>query len=120
LLAGNNLTAITPEITAILTNREVIAIDQDSLGKQGDRIYAEGPIEIWSKPLHDGSTALAIFNFGESASDLRGIPLHLAQAGIKGGPKARDIWAAKDLGSITDNQKFNIPRHGVVLLRVTH
>jgi alpha-galactosidase len=119
LLAGNNLTAITPEITAILTNREVIAIDQDSLGKQGERIYAEGPIEIWSKPLHDGSTALAIFNFGESASDLRGISLHLAQADIKGSPKARDIWAAKDLGPITDNQKFDIPRHGVVLLRLT-
>ncbi len=48
LLAGNNLTAMTPDVTAILTNREVIAIDQDPLGKQGDRIYAEGPIEIWS------------------------------------------------------------------------
>ena len=120
LLAGNDLTAMTPEITAILTNREVIAIDQDPLGKQGDRIYAEGPIEIWSKPLHDGSTALAIFNFGESASDLRGISLHLKEAGIKGSPKARDIWAAKDLGPITDNHKFTIPSHGVVLLKLTH
>ena len=120
LLAGNNLTAITPDVTAILTNREVIAIDQDPLGEQGDRIYAEGPIEIWSKPLHDGSIALAIFNFGESASELRNISLHLKEAGIKGSPKARDIWAAKDLGPITDDQKFTIPRHGVVLLKLTH
>jgi alpha-galactosidase len=120
LLAGNNLTALTPDVTAILTNREVIAIDQDALGKQGDRVYAEGPIEIWSKPLHDGSTALAILNFGDSPSDLRGISLHLVQAGVKGSPKARDIWAAKDLGPITDNQKFTIPKHGVVLLKLTH
>jgi alpha-galactosidase len=120
LLAGNNLTALTPDVTAILTNREVIAIDQDTLGKQGDRIYAEGPIEIWSKPLHDGSIALAIFNFGESASELRNISLHLKEAGIKGSPKARDLWAAQDLGSITDDHKFTIPRHGVVLLRLSH
>jgi alpha-galactosidase len=119
LLAGNNLTAITPEIKDILTNREVIAIDQDTLGKQGDRVYAEGPIEIWSRPLKDGSTALAVFNFGESASNLRGISLHLAQAGVKGSPKAHDIWGAKDLGAITDTTKFNIPRHGVVLLRLS-
>ncbi len=120
LLAGNNLTALTPEITAILTNREVIAIDQDALGRQGDRIYAEGPIELWSRPLKDGSTALAIFNFGESASELRGISLHLAQQGFKGGAKARDIWSAKDLSTIEDTTRFTIPRHGVVLLHLTH
>jgi alpha-galactosidase len=119
LLAGNNLTALTPDVTAILTNREVITIDQDALGKQGDRIYAEGPIEIWSKPLHDGTIALAIFNFGESASNLRGISLHLKEAGIKSSPKARDLWAGQDIGPITDDHKFTIPRHGVVLLRLS-
>ena len=54
-----------PEIAAILMNKEVIAIDQDALGRQGDRIYAEGPVEIWAKPLKDGAKAVAIFNFGE-------------------------------------------------------
>jgi alpha-galactosidase len=119
LLAGNNLTAMTPEITAILTNREVIAIDQDALGKQGDRVYSEGPIEIWARPLRDGSTALAIFNFGEAVTDLRGISLHLAAAGVTGTSHARDIWAAKDLGPITDTTKFTVPKHGVVLLKLT-
>jgi alpha-galactosidase len=119
LLAGNNLTAITPEIKGILTNREVIAIDQDALGKQGDRVFSEGPIEIWSRPLKDGSTALAVFNFGEAATNLRGITLHLGQAGVKGSPKAHDIWGAKDLGAITDTTKFTIAKHGVVLLRLT-
>ena len=50
LLAGNNLTAMTPEVGAILMNKQVIAIDQDPAGHQGERIYAEGPIQIWSRP----------------------------------------------------------------------
>ena len=119
LLAGNNLSAITPEIKAIITNRDVIAIDQDALGRQGDRIFSQGPIEIWSKLLADGSTALALFNLGEDQSDLRGISLHLAKAGIRGTARARDLWAAKDIGPLTDASKFTIPKHGVVLLRVT-
>jgi alpha-galactosidase len=119
LLAGNNLSEMKPETLAVLTNREVIAIDQDALGRQGDRLFAEGPVEIWAKPLKDGSKALAIFNFGESAAELRGIGLHLKEAGFEGTVKARDVWQAKDLGKIKDDQKFSIPRHGVVLLRVS-
>ena len=59
LLAGNNLSTLTPEIMAILTNRDVIAIDQDPLGRQANRIFAEGPVEIWSRPLSNGDVALA-------------------------------------------------------------
>jgi hypothetical protein len=47
LLAGNDLTSMTPETIALLTNKEVIAVDQDPAGKQGDRATAEGPIEVW-------------------------------------------------------------------------
>jgi alpha-galactosidase len=119
LLAGNNLSQLTPEITAILTNREILAIDQDALGHQADRIYAEGPIEIWSRPLADGSRALAIFNFGEQRSYLRGISLHLREAGAASGWHARDIWAAKNLGTVTDTTAFSIPRHGSIVLRLT-
>ena len=119
LLAGNNLSQLTPEITAILTNREVIAIDQDPLGKQAERIYAEGPIEIWSRPLADGSRALAIFNFGEDDSYLRGIQLHLKDAGAGNDWKARDVWAAQDLGPIKDDYKFTLKRHALLLLRLS-
>jgi alpha-galactosidase len=119
LLAGNNLSQLTPEITAILTNREVIAIDQDLLGKEAERIFAEGPIEIWSRPLADGGRALAIFNFGEDESFLRGIHLHLKEAGAQNGWKARDIWAAKDLGPIDDDSKFTLKRHASLLLRLS-
>jgi alpha-galactosidase len=119
LLAGNNLSQLTPEITAILNNREVIAIDQDPLGKQAERIYAEGPIEIWSRPLADGSRALAIFNFGEDDSYLRGIQLHLKEAGAGNGWKVRDVWAAQELGPIKDDFKFTLKRHASLLLRLS-
>ncbi len=62
LLAGNDLSAMKPETIAMLTNREVIAIDQDRLGKQADRARAEGSQEIWARPLADGSRAVGIFN----------------------------------------------------------
>ena len=120
LLAGNNLSQLTPDTTAILTNHEVLAIDQDSLGHQADRIYAEGPVEIWSRPLANGKVALAIFNFGEDESFQRGVALHLKQAGAADGWKARDVWAAKDLGPIHDDYRFTLKRHASLLLTLSH
>jgi alpha-galactosidase len=118
LIAGNNLTQMTPEVGAVLMNKDVIAIDQDGLGRQGDRIFAQGPVEIWAKPLKGGRKALAIFNFGETASEMRGIGLHLKDAGFAGQVMARDVWAGKELGKIGEGTKFSVPRHGVVLLVV--
>ena len=117
LLAGNNLTKLTPEITAILTNKEVVAIDQDSMGREAERVYQEGPVQIWSRPLADGGHALAVINFGEDFTFLRGIGLHLKEAGVKNGTKARDVWQAKDLGSIDDSYKVTLRRHQMLLLR---
>jgi alpha-galactosidase len=117
LLAGNNLSELTPEITSILTNRDVIAIDQDPLGKQAERIFAQGPIEIWSRPLADGSRAIAIFNFGEDESLLRDLDFAKA-SGVDPRWKARDLWTAKDLGPI-GSYKFTLKRHASLLLRVS-
>lgn len=119
LLAGNNLSKLTPEVKAILTNRDVIAIDQDSLGKQANRIFAEGPVEIWSRPLSNGDVALAVFNFGEDETFLRGISLHLDQAGAADGWKAYDVWSGKNLGKIDNNYKFSLDRHASLLLRLS-
>jgi alpha-galactosidase len=115
LIAGNNLTQMTPSIAAILTNKEVIAIDQDPLGRQGDRVFAEGPIEIWTKPLTGGRKAIGIFNFGETASE---VSLNLKDLGLKGKVTARDVWAAKDLGEIGDGWKTTVPDRAVVVLVV--
>jgi len=115
LLAGNDLSAMKPEVLSMLTNKEVIAIDQDPLGVQGDRAYAVGPVEVWSKPLKDGSKIVGIFN----RSGPRDVSLQFKPLGYSGAVKARDIWAAKDLGTIKDGWTTNIPYHGVVLLRVS-
>ena len=117
LLAGNNLTQLTPEVTAVLLNKEVIAIDQDALGKGAERVYQEGPVQIWSRPLADGGHAVAVINFGEDYTFLRGITPHLKEAGIRNGANARDVWAAKDLASVDDTYNVGLKRHEMLLLR---
>jgi len=115
LLAGNDLTSMTPETIALLTNKEVIAIDQDPAGKQGDRVSVEGPMEIWARPLADGSKAVGLFNRHPGPIRMK---VNFAQVGFSGNVRARDIWGAKDLGSI-DSYEAIVPGHGVVLLKVS-
>ncbi len=116
LLAGNDLSTMKPETIALLTNKEVIAIDQDRLGKQADRVYAEGTEEIWARPLADGSKAIGIFNRFDWPQT---IEINFRELGFKGSVKARDLWAAKDLGTVPSHYKARVPGHGVVLLRVS-
>ncbi|HJX96073.1 MAG TPA: glycoside hydrolase family 27 protein [Candidatus Acidoferrum sp.] len=116
LLAGNDLSAMKPETIALLTNREVLAVDQDRLGKQADRVWAEGTQEIWARPLADGSKAIGIFNRFDWPQN---IEINFHEVGFKGGVKARDIWAAKDLGALPNSYKARVAPHGVVLLRVS-
>jgi len=96
LLAGNDLATMTPETQAMLTNHDVIAVDQDKLGKQGDRVDANGPIEIWAKPLADGSKAVGIFN--RQATPLTA-HVDFSRAGFTGAVKARDLWLQRTLAA---------------------
>lgn len=116
LLAGNDLSTMTPETIAILTNRDVIAIDQDKAGKQGDRVSAEGPIEIWTRSLADGSKAVGVFNRHPSALTTK---VDFSKLGFTGAVKAKDLWLAKDLGKISGPYSVTVPGHGVLLLRVS-
>src|SRR5262249_31332674 len=70
LLAGNDLRSVTPEILNLLTNREVIAIDQDPLGIQGRRVKKDADVETWTKPLDGGAHAVGIFNRGSAAAQV--------------------------------------------------
>jgi alpha-galactosidase len=116
LLAGNDLSKMKPETAQILTNREVIAIDQDALGKQGDRVSEVGPVEIWAKPLKGGAKAIGLFNRDDTALP---ITLKLSDVGFTAGAKARDVWQAKDLGKLQGTYTATVPRHGVALLILT-
>ncbi len=116
LLAGNDLSKMSPETLAILTNKDVIAVDQDKLGKQGDRVWAEGPKEIWAKPLAGGAKAVALFN---RAPDPKPITLKLSDVGFGSNAKLRDLWTGKDVTAANGSYTVLLPKHGVVLLRVS-
>jgi alpha-galactosidase len=116
LLAGNDLRNIEDEIKQILTNREVIAIDQDKLGKQGFRVSKDGRTEIWVKPLEGGDVAVALFNRGDK-SEL--MIAKWSDAGFTGKHAARDLWAHADRGKIKDLFEAEVSAHGVVMLRVS-
>jgi alpha-galactosidase len=115
LLAGNDLSKMSPETLSILTNKNVIAVDQDALGKQGDRLWAIGPYEVWAKPLSGGAKAIALFNRGELASPMT---VRLKDIGFAQGAKLRDLW--KDTAVEAKNGQVTalVPSHGVLLLKV--
>jgi len=116
LLAGNDIRSMSEETKAILMNPEVIAVDQDAKGVQGQRVWNEGPLEIWARPLADGSHAAALFNRGESALK---ITLNFKAIGAPGSGKLRDLWARQDLGAVQKSYTAEVPKHGVVLLKVS-
>lgn len=113
LLAGNDLTHMSDETRNILMNREVIAVDQDALGKQGDRVWAIDGRELWSKPLQGGSVAVALFNRVNAPSLMT---FHLSDLGWSGPAVARDLWKHADAGTIDEAYTTAVPRHGVVML----
>ncbi len=113
LLAGNDLSKMTPETVAILTNKDAIAIDQDPLGKQGDRAWAEGASEIWTKPLSNGKIAVGLFNRSDSPAQ---IPFQPKLFGLPSTTTFKDVWKATNV-TIRNSQMFDVPAHGVVLLK---
>jgi len=115
LLAGNDLRGMPPETLAILTNREAIAIDQDTLGKQGYRVAQDGSSEVWAKPLAGGAWAVGLFNRGPETAK---VTVHWKDIGLSGRRRVRDLWAHRDRGNQKDQFWYEVPSHGVVLLRV--
>jgi alpha-galactosidase len=115
LIAGNDLRNMSPDIAAILTNKEVIAIDQDSLGAGGKRVDTAGDIEIWEKPLASGDLAVAIFN--HSNQEMREvIPWNALKIGDS--YSVRDLWAHANQGKTSQFSSTSVPPHGVVMLRL--
>jgi alpha-galactosidase len=115
LLAGNDLAKMTPETLSILTNKEVVAVDQDAKGVQGRRVAQEGPLEVWSKPLADGSVAVGLFNRGESQNP---VTVNFKDVGRGNAVKIRDLWKHEDLGIFEQSYTAEVPRHGAVLIRI--
>jgi len=117
LMAGNDLNTMRPEIHDILTNKEVIAVDQDPLGSQGRRVWKDGDQEVWSKQLKDGSRAVILFNRGMTQQT---IVASWEQIGYPHGLSAavRDLWLHKDVGNFVGKFGAAVPSHGVVMVTV--
>ena len=114
LLAGNDLTRVTPADLAILLNKEAIAVNQDPKGVQGRRVSAEGPLEVWAKPLTDGSVAVGFF----SRAGAYPVKVHFKDLGFNGPVHVRDLWLHKDLGTFNGEYTAQVSRHGAVLVRI--
>jgi alpha-galactosidase len=117
LISGNDLRDMRPEIRAILTNKEVITVDQDPLGSEGKRVWKNGDLEVWARPMKDGSRAVVLFNRGSAEHDITvnwedlGYPTHLSAA-------VRDLWLMRDAGKFTGKFAASVPSHGVVMVTV--
>jgi alpha-galactosidase len=117
LIAGCDLRTMSPEITKILTNKEMIAVDQDPLGKQGRRIRDDGDLELWIKELSGGKVAVALLNRASEPAD---ITFTWKELGIKGKRKLRDLWLHKDLGKFEGSfTGKNIASHDAIVLLLT-
>ena len=118
LLAGNDLPNMKPEIKAILTNKDVIAIDQDKLGHQATHIYSDGEVDVWSRTLSGGAMAVAVLNAGSDRVASHPFHLALAKLGLHGPQKGTDLWTGKDV-TLTDNMPIELDSHDTLLVRVS-
>lgn len=116
LLAGNDLRDMTRETIEILTNKEIIALNQDKGFRQATRLLREGDIEIWVKPL--GKTgkqkAIAIMNRGEKTGQTALTP---EKIGVSSTSKLRDLWLHENIGKLGKSRTLTIPKHGIVVLK---
>ena len=115
MLIGCDIAQMDEFTVSLLCNHEVNAVNQDILGKQAQRVVLDGTIQIWSRPLSDGSYAVGIFNVGKSDARVD-FKKYFKEMGISSLKSVRDLWRQQDL-STTDVNYF-IPTHGVKYLKV--
>jgi alpha-galactosidase len=115
LILGSDLTKLDAFTLTLLTNDEVIAVNQDALGKQAIPLVRKDGIEIWEKDMEDGSKAIALFNRGSSSA-----PARLERSVLGPGTwRIRDLWSHKNLGELQQTFQSRLPTHGVILLRIS-
>ncbi|WP_158917285.1 glycoside hydrolase family 27 protein [Caulobacter sp. S45] len=114
LMTGNDLRTMTPETVALLTDKTMLAIDQDPLGRQGRRLFKRGDLEVWTRPLADGAMAVAVFNRAAQPLDAE---LSWEELGVAAPARLTGAWTAAPVERSASGFKASVPTHGVVLLR---
>ena len=102
MMLGNDVRIMMRETVALLSNRELIAINQDKAGRQGKRVAQVGDTQVWARPLDDGSIAVAFFNTGTRTTP---VTVTWEQLGIQGPRLARDLWWHENLGTANNNYR---------------
>jgi alpha-galactosidase len=115
MLIGADLSKIDGWTTDLLGNREVLAVNQDVLGKPAGRLTSDGWCDVWARPLSDGTMAVGLFNRSPEAAS---VTAKFSDLGLAGSQPVRDLWLHKDLGSVSDAFTATVPRHGVVLVKI--
>ncbi len=115
LLIGCPIEQMDAFTLSLLTNDEVLAVDQDELGRQAAQLAVDGTRQVWAKELADGSRAVGLFNLGEAEQP---VSVAWSQLGLAGAQPVRDLWRQRDLGPKAESFTAMVPRHGVVLIRV--
>ncbi len=115
LILSGDITRLDDFTLSLLTNDEIIEVDQDVMGKPGYRVSKDGEIEVWIRPLEDGSHAVGLFNRGKTETM---ITAYWTDLGISGKQKVRDLWRQKDIGNFKDKFATSVAKHGVVMIRM--
>jgi alpha-galactosidase len=115
LLIGADLSKIDEWTTDLLGNREMLAVNQDELGKAAGRKASDGWTEVWARPLSDGTMAVGLFNRGPEPTP---VAAKFSDLGLTGSQPVRDLWLHKDLGRVSTQFSATVPRHGAVLVRI--
>jgi alpha-galactosidase len=116
LLIGCDLTKLDDFTLNLLTNDEVLEVSQDPLGRQAARVARDGRLEVWAKDMEDGSKAVGLFNRGDQEAQ---VTAKWTDLGLSGTRKVRDLWRQQDLGGFSGQFQATVPRHGVVLVKVS-
>jgi alpha-galactosidase len=117
LMIGCDVRKIDTETASLLMNREVLAINQDPLGKPAQRVKQIGTCEIWTKPLADSATAVAVINRGSRGEDLI---LKARDIGLLETPKlARNLWSGQDIADFKMEITQRVEPHETILLKIT-
>ena len=117
LITGNDVRHMKPAIQKILTNRELIAVDQDPLGQPGVRVRQDGATEVWAKRLADGGRAVVLFNRGAAPAD---ISVKWEELGFRGHQNAdvRELWTGAKLGKCQGKFSAAVEPHDVCVIIV--
>ena len=116
LLIGCDMTRLDDFTLNLLTNDEVLEVNQDPLGHQATRIAKKDLVEIWAKDLEGGAKAVGLFNLGEEQAP---VSMSWSDLGLSGKHKVRDLWRQVDLGGYRESFQATVPRHGVLLIKVS-